>query len=187
MDHLEARQSATGYCAVSYRRARGHLDECTRCGHRVISYNSCRNRHCPKCQTGARDDGWKASPGTSSHALRACGLYATPSAGLLGFAEQEGRLRSLVSHQCRNASRSRPRPETFSGAEIASLACCTPGVRNSNFIHMCIAWCRAGGLSADRTRWIKSRYDFCLPVKVLSRVPDPSIAGRVLHSGRRES
>ena len=33
----------------------GHLDECTRCGHRVISFNSCRNRHCPKCQTGARE------------------------------------------------------------------------------------------------------------------------------------
>src|SRR5437660_283078 len=34
----------------------GHLDECMRCGHRVpISYNSCRDRHCPKCQTAARD------------------------------------------------------------------------------------------------------------------------------------
>ena len=33
----------------------GHLDACTRCGHRVISYNSGRNRHCPKCQTGARE------------------------------------------------------------------------------------------------------------------------------------
>jgi hypothetical protein len=34
----------------------GHIDECTRCGHRAtISYNRCRNRHCPKCQTGARD------------------------------------------------------------------------------------------------------------------------------------
>src|SRR5260370_31576613 len=34
----------------------GHLDQCTRCGHRAtISYNSCRNRHCPKCQAGARD------------------------------------------------------------------------------------------------------------------------------------
>ena len=32
----------------------GHLDECTRCGHRAISCNSCRNRHCPKCQAGAR-------------------------------------------------------------------------------------------------------------------------------------
>ena len=33
----------------------GHLDECTRCGHRAISFNSCRNRHCPKCQIAARD------------------------------------------------------------------------------------------------------------------------------------
>jgi len=34
----------------------GHIDECTCCGHRAtISFNSCRNRHCPKCQTGARE------------------------------------------------------------------------------------------------------------------------------------
>src|ERR1700685_3020300 len=34
----------------------GHIDQCTRCGQRAtISYNSCRNRHCPKCQTAARD------------------------------------------------------------------------------------------------------------------------------------
>jgi len=34
----------------------GHIDECTSCGYRAtISYNSCRNRHCPKCQTGARE------------------------------------------------------------------------------------------------------------------------------------
>jgi hypothetical protein len=33
----------------------GHRDQCDRCGHQAISYNSCRNRHCPKCQTNARD------------------------------------------------------------------------------------------------------------------------------------
>ena len=34
----------------------GHCDECTECGHQTtISYNSCRDRHCPKCQTAARD------------------------------------------------------------------------------------------------------------------------------------
>src|ERR1022692_2412776 len=32
----------------------GHVDECDECGHRAISYNSCRNRHCPKCQAMAR-------------------------------------------------------------------------------------------------------------------------------------
>ena len=33
----------------------GHLDPCSRCGQQAISYNSCRNRHCGKCQTNARD------------------------------------------------------------------------------------------------------------------------------------
>jgi hypothetical protein len=33
----------------------GHRDQCPRCGYRAISFNSCRNRHCPKCQSGARD------------------------------------------------------------------------------------------------------------------------------------
>ena len=33
----------------------GHVDRCRACGHRAISYNSCRNRHCPKCQAQARD------------------------------------------------------------------------------------------------------------------------------------
>jgi hypothetical protein len=37
----------------------GHRDACASCGHQAISYNSCRNRHCPKCQTGARDQ-WLA-------------------------------------------------------------------------------------------------------------------------------
>jgi hypothetical protein len=32
----------------------GHLDACSQCGQQTISYNSCRNRHCPKCQTQAR-------------------------------------------------------------------------------------------------------------------------------------
>ena len=38
----------------------GHRDQCTRCGYQTISYNSCRNRHCPKCQTNARDK-WLAA------------------------------------------------------------------------------------------------------------------------------
>src|SRR6266853_6604267 len=33
----------------------GHVDQCSRCGHQAISYNSCRNRHCPRCQSNARN------------------------------------------------------------------------------------------------------------------------------------
>src|SRR5258708_14741180 len=39
----------------------GHRDQCSNCGHQAISYNSCRNRHCPKCQTNARDQ-WLPKP-----------------------------------------------------------------------------------------------------------------------------
>jgi hypothetical protein len=38
----------------------GHRDQCVRCGHQAISYNSCRNRHCPKCQTNARENWLRA-------------------------------------------------------------------------------------------------------------------------------
>lgn len=37
----------------------GHVDECDQCGHQIISYNSCRNRHCPKCQGACREQ-WLA-------------------------------------------------------------------------------------------------------------------------------
>src|ERR1022692_4063867 len=52
----------------------GHLDRCSRCGHEAISFNSCRNRHCPKCQTNARDQ-WLAErskellPGSCVHVV----------------------------------------------------------------------------------------------------------------------
>jgi predicted Zn-ribbon and HTH transcriptional regulator len=38
----------------------GHRDRCARCGYRVHSFNSCRNRHCPKCQAPARDQWLRA-------------------------------------------------------------------------------------------------------------------------------
>src|SRR5882762_7994361 len=90
----------------------GHLDECTRCGYRAISYNSCRNRHCPKCQTAARER-WIAGrrrellPTRYVHVV-----HASSGAGATGLAEQEGPLRSPVSRQCGDASRSRPRSPT---------------------------------------------------------------------------
>ena len=40
----------------------GHRDACLNCGHQAISYNSCRNRHCPKCQTAARDHWLQPAP-----------------------------------------------------------------------------------------------------------------------------
>jgi Transposase zinc-binding domain len=59
----EKNRSWLGYQQLSVLRAitscrtaslGGHLDACSGCGHQAISYNSCRNRHCPKCQAQAR-------------------------------------------------------------------------------------------------------------------------------------
>src|ERR1017187_3231679 len=61
---------------------------------------------------GSRPLAGKASSGASSDPLRARGLHATSSFGPVGVAEQEGRLRSSVSHQCGNASRSRSQSPT---------------------------------------------------------------------------
>ena len=61
---LDKYQSSFGYQKLKAFRAiqncrtaalGGHLDTCPRCSHQAISYNSCRNRHCPKCQTQARE------------------------------------------------------------------------------------------------------------------------------------
>ncbi len=53
----------------------GHLEECDQCGHRVVSYNSCRNRHCPKCQSLAKAEWLEARqqellPVTYYHVVR---------------------------------------------------------------------------------------------------------------------
>ncbi len=53
----------------------GHVDECSRCGHRTISFNSCRNRHCPKCQANARDR-WLAARRHPCHLGAEIGFFA---------------------------------------------------------------------------------------------------------------
>src|SRR5215471_8321756 len=78
----------------------GHVDQCTRCGHRAISYNSCRNRHCPKCQAGALAG--QTPPGVASDALRACGVHPALPVGTLSPAKQEDHLQPAVPCQCRN-------------------------------------------------------------------------------------
>src|SRR5215469_3550326 len=54
----------------------GHVDQCTRCGYRAISYNSCRNRHCPKSGGSTRPLASQAPPGVAPDTLRACGVHS---------------------------------------------------------------------------------------------------------------
>jgi hypothetical protein len=52
---LNDRKLAVGTVVQFIAALGGHLDRCSRCGHPAISYNSCRNRHCPKCHAQASD------------------------------------------------------------------------------------------------------------------------------------
>jgi hypothetical protein len=53
----------------------GHIDACSGCGYQAISFNSCRNRHWPRCQANARDRWLEAHERTRAHALRPRSLY----------------------------------------------------------------------------------------------------------------
>src|SRR6201988_3917010 len=149
----------------------GHLDECTRCGHRAtISYNSCRNRHCPKCQTAARER-WIAArqrellPTRYVHVVFTLPASLTPLTlqnkkfiyGLLLRASAE----TLLEVACD------PR---HLGAEIGFFSVLHTWNQKLGLhphVHCVIP---AGGLSLDHTHWIKSRSRFFLSIKVLRRV-----------------
>lgn len=148
----------------------GHVDRCTRCDHRVISYNSCRNRHCPKCLTHARNR-WLAAREaellpvgyhhvvfTLPHELSWLALHNKAILYDLLFQASAATLLEVAAD-----------PQHL-GAAIGFLAVLhTWGqtLRHHPHVHCVIP---VGGLSADRTRWIRGRARFFLPIKVLSRV-----------------
>jgi len=148
----------------------GHLDACPKCGHQAISYNSCRNRHCPKCQTQARQR-WLAArerelPPTSYFHV----VFSVPHE-LNGLALTNPSLfyNLLFIASAATALAVAADPKHL-GADIGMLSILHTWGQNlllHPHIHCVIP---AGGFSLDHTRWIKPRYPFFLPVKVLSRV-----------------
>jgi len=148
----------------------GHLDRCSRCGHRAISYNSCRNRHCPKCLTNARDR-WLADRQkellnvgyfhvvfTLPHELSGLALHNPKIVYQLLFQTSAETLLEIAADA------------KHLQAQLGFLSVLhTWGQRLDHHPHVhCVI--PAGGLSADGLRWIHPRYAFFLPVKVLSRV-----------------
>src|ERR1700736_164572 len=149
----------------------GHSDESPRCGHRApISYNSCRNRHCPKCQTSARERWIEARrsellPSPYVHIVFTLPPQLAPLAlqnkkviyGLLLRASAETLLE--VARNPRHL-----------GAEIgffSVLHTWNKKLQLHPHVHCVVP---AGGLSLDHTRWIRSRPRFFLPIQVLRRV-----------------
>jgi hypothetical protein len=148
----------------------GHLDECTRCGHRAISYNSCRNRHCPKCQTSARDR-WLAARRRELLPARYVHVVFTLPRELAPLALQNKKVvYDLLFRSSAETLLEVARDPKHLGAEIgffSVLHTWNQKLQHHPHVHCVVP---AGGLSADHTHWIKTRYAFFLPVQVLSRV-----------------
>jgi hypothetical protein len=149
----------------------GHIDACTRCGYRAaISYNSCRNRHCPKCQTGARERWIQARrrellPSPYVHVV----FTLPPQLASLALQNKKVIYGLLLRASAETLLEVARNPRHL-GAEIgffSVLHTWNQKLQLHPHVHCVIA---AGGLSSDGTRWIRSRPRFFLPIQVLRRV-----------------
>ena len=148
----------------------GHLDRCARCDHCAISYNSCRNRHCPKCLTHARDQ-WLAARQDELLPVGYHHVVFTLPHELSWLALQN---KQLVYDLLFRASATTlleiaADPKQL-GATLGFLS--VLHTWGQNLLHHPHVHCviPVGGLSPDGARWVHPRYRFFLPVKVLSRV-----------------
>ena len=148
----------------------GHRDRCSDCGHTAISYNSCRNRHCPRCQGNARLR-WLQARERELLPTRYVHVVFTLPRELAPLALQNKRLiYKLLFHASAETLLEVARNPRHLGAEIgffSVLHTWDQRLQHHPHIHSVVA---AGGLAPDHARWISSRRSFFLPVKVLSRV-----------------
>lgn len=166
---LSADQARVARALIQCRTAAlgGHVDACDACGERQISYNSCRDRHCPKCQAAARAAWLERErayllPVAYSHVVFTLPQTLCPLIlqnprvcyGLLFRAAAETLLQIAAD------------PKHL-GAKIGFVAILhTWGQTLLHHPHLhCLV--PAGGLALDETRWIKCRGGFFLPVRVL--------------------
>jgi hypothetical protein len=149
----------------------GHLDQCTRCGHRAtISYNSCRNRHCPKCQIAARER-WIAARRRELLPTRYLHVVFTLPHRLAPLVLQNQKvLYDLLFRSSAETLLEVARDPRHLGAEIgffSVLHTWSQKLKIHPHVHCVVP---AGGLSLDRTHWVRSRENYFLPKKVLSEV-----------------
>jgi hypothetical protein len=148
----------------------GHVDRCDDCQRLAVSYNSCRNRHCPKCQ-GAAARAWLAErqadllPVPYFHVV-----FTLPGAiGAIAF-QNKAVVYDLLFKAAAETLQTIGADPKHLGARIGHIAVLhTWGSALTHHPHVhCIV--PGGGLSPDGQRWIACRKGFFLPVRVLSRL-----------------
>ncbi len=148
----------------------GHRDRCSRCGYQTISFHSCRNRHCPKCQVNARKK-WLRK---RQQELLPVGyfhiVFSVPHSLVPLIWRNKRVLFALLFRTTASALLEVAADPRRLGVEIGFLCILhTWGQLLQRHPHVhCVV--PGGGLSPDHSRWISSHPRFFLPVKVLSSV-----------------
>jgi hypothetical protein len=150
----------------------GHVARCQNdaCGHTVIAYNSCRNRHCPKCQ-GAAARQWLAEREAELLPVPYYHLVFTLPAPIADIAYQnKAVIYDLLFKAAAEATLTIAADPKHLGARIgitAVLHSWGSALTHHPHVHMIVP---GGGIALDGTRWVACRPNFFLPVRVLSRL-----------------
>ncbi len=148
----------------------GHIDECDGCGHQRISYNSCRDRHCPKCQ-GLQRAQWleqrleRLLPVPYFHVV-----FTLPEELNPLILRNKRIVYALLFDAAAQTLQEIARDPDHLGAEIATTALLHTWGQNLLFhphLHCVVT---GGGLSLDGKRWIAGHERYFLPVQVLARL-----------------
>jgi hypothetical protein len=148
----------------------GHVDRCGDCGHQTISFNSCRNRHCPRCQSNARDR-WIEARSRDLLAVPYAHVVFTLPHELAPLALQNKKVvyDLLFRASAATLSEVAHNPKNL-GADIgffSVLHTWNQKLEHHPHVHCVVP---AGGLASDRERWVPSHPRFFLPVGVLKKV-----------------
>jgi len=164
----------------------GHIDDCPRCSHQAISYNSCRDRHCPKCQAQARQR-WLAAREQELLGVPYFHVVFTLPHALIPLCQRNPRILYDLLFQASAAAMLEVAADPkHLGAQIGFLSILHTWGQNllpHPHVHCVIP---AGGLSPDRTNWVHPKYPFFLPVKILSRVFRGKFVSRLKRAFRKK-
>jgi hypothetical protein len=148
----------------------GHVARCEDCAHTVIAYNSCRNRHCPKCQ-GAAATEWLAEREAELLPVPYFHMVFTLPGPIADIAYQnKAVIYDLLFKAAAEATLTIASDPKHLGARIgitAVLHTWGSALTHHPHVHMIVP---GGGLSDNGERWIACRPTFFLPVRVLSRL-----------------
>jgi len=158
----------------------GHVARCEDCAHTVIAYNSCRNRHCPKCQ-GAAAKEWLAEREAELLPVGYFHLVFTLPGRIADIAyHNKAAIYGLLLTAAAEATLTIAADPKRLGAKIgitAVLHSWGSAMTHHPHVHMIVP---GGGISLDGTRWVSCRPRFFLPVRVLSRLFRRLFLGKLL-------